>query len=108
MASKSYFALKFILILFCRMQMQAMNQYGNQRGYGGPPQPQRQGGRRGMNRGGFRNPRFDQNQRNQNHGQGGQRPNNDVSQVIYLIVLDRNSDYKVRPIFPRLYMYFYH
>ncbi|PZC85153.1 hypothetical protein B5X24_HaOG202917 [Helicoverpa armigera] len=57
------------------MQMQAMNQFGNHRGFGGPPQPQRQG-RRGNNRGGFRNSRFDHNvQRNQNHGQGGQRPN---------------------------------
>lgn len=55
------------------MQMYAMNQFGNQRGFGGPPQPQRQG-RRGNHRGGFRNnSRFDQ--RNQNHGQGGQRPN---------------------------------
>ncbi|KAM3964165.1 PTB-associated splicing factor isoform 2-T2 [Aphomia sociella] len=62
------------------MQMQAMNHYGNQRGFGGPPQPQRQGMRRGNNRGGFRNSRFDQNtQRNQpNHGQGGQRPNNEA------------------------------
>lgn len=60
------------------MQMHAMNQYGNQRGFGGPPQPQRQG-RRGNNRGGFRNSRFDHNnQRNMNHGQGGQRPNNEV------------------------------
>lgn len=57
--------------------MQAMNQY--QRAFGGPPQPQRQGNRRGNNRGGFRNnSRFDQNnQRNQNHGQGGQRPSNE-------------------------------
>ncbi|KAF9791458.1 hypothetical protein SFRURICE_007475 [Spodoptera frugiperda] len=59
------------------MQMQAMNQFGN-RGFGGPPQPQRQG-RRGHHRGGFRNTRFDHNmhnaQRNMNHGQGGQRPN---------------------------------
>ncbi|XP_023935383.2 hrp65 protein [Bicyclus anynana] len=65
------------------MQMQAMNQYGNNRGYGGPPQPQRQGGRRGNNRGGaggFRNnSRFDHNQRNQNQ-QGGQRPNNEPAQ----------------------------
>lgn len=57
--------------------MQAMNQFNN-RGFGGPPQPQRQG-RRGHNRGGFRNTRFDHNmhnaQRNMNHGQGGQRPN---------------------------------
>ncbi|KPJ12028.1 Hrp65 protein [Papilio machaon] len=62
-----------------------MNQFGN-RGYGGPPQPQRQGGRRGNNRGGFRNSRFEhnnQNQRNHNHGQGGQRPNNEpVKQVV--------------------------
>ncbi|XP_013177869.1 PREDICTED: hrp65 protein-like [Papilio xuthus] len=67
------------------MQMQGMNQFGN-RGYGGPPQPQRQGGRRGNNRGGFRNSRFEhnnQNQRNQNHGQGGQRPNIEpVKQVV--------------------------
>jgi hypothetical protein len=65
-----------------RMQMQGMNQYGNHRGFGGPPQPQRQGGRRGNMRGGFRNTRFDQNnQRNQNYnqGQGGQRPN----EVLY-------------------------
>lgn len=66
------------------MQMQAMNQYGNHRGFGGPPQPQRQGGRRGHNRGGFRNSRFDNNQgnqrhQNQNHGPGGQRPHNEVS-----------------------------
>ena len=66
------------------MQMQAMNQFGNNRGLGGPPQPQRQGGRRGNNnRGGFRNSRFEHNQRNsnqnQNHqGQGGQRPGNDL------------------------------
>ncbi|XP_060803942.1 hrp65 protein isoform X2 [Amyelois transitella] len=63
------------------MQMQAMNQYN--RGFGGPPQPQRQGGRRGNNRGGFRgNSRFEhnQNQRNQNQGQGGQRPNNEIKQ----------------------------
>ncbi|CAH0581213.1 unnamed protein product [Chrysodeixis includens] len=54
------------------MQMHAMNQFGNQRGFGGPPQPQRMG-RRGNHRGGFRNnTRFDQ--RNLNHGQGGQRP----------------------------------
>lgn len=59
------------------MQMQGMNQYGN-RGYGGPPQPQRQGGRRGNNRGGFRNSRFEHNQRSPNH-LGGQRPNNEVS-----------------------------
>ncbi|XP_063535057.1 hrp65 protein-like isoform X2 [Cydia strobilella] len=63
------------------MHAQAMNHYGNQRGFGGPPQPQRQGGRRGNNRGGFRGPtRFDQNnqnQRNQNQPQGGQRPNNE-------------------------------
>ncbi|KPI96765.1 Hrp65 protein [Papilio xuthus] len=62
-----------------------MNQFGN-RGYGGPPQPQRQGGRRGNNRGGFRNSRFEhnnQNERNQNHGQGGQRPNIEpVKQVV--------------------------
>ena len=61
---------------FFSMQMQAMNQFGN-RGFGGPPQPQRQG-RRGNNRGGFRNSRFDHTQQrnqNQNHGQGGQRPN---------------------------------
>lgn len=64
------------------MQMQGMHHFGNQRGYGGPPQPQRQG-RRGNNRGGFRNSRFDQNQRNPNHGQGGQRPNNEVSQITY-------------------------
>lgn len=60
-----------------------MNQYGNHRGFGGPPQPQRQGGRRGNNRGGgFRNnSRFEHNQRNpnQNQGPGGQRPNNEVS-----------------------------
>ncbi|KAJ8730874.1 hypothetical protein PYW08_002287 [Mythimna loreyi] len=56
------------------MQMQGMNQFGN-RGFGGPPQPQRQN-RRGNNRGGFRNTRFDNTpQRNQNQGQGGQRPN---------------------------------
>ncbi|CAH0714278.1 unnamed protein product, partial [Brenthis ino] len=57
--------------------MQGMNQYGN-RGYGGPPQPQRQGGRRGNNRGGFRNSRFEHNQsqRGPNH-LGGQRPNNE-------------------------------
>ncbi|CAH2216832.1 jg14821, partial [Pararge aegeria aegeria] len=64
-----------------RMQMQAMNQYGN-RGYGGAPQPQRQG-RRGNNRGGpggFRNnSRFDHNQRNSNQ-QGGQRPTNESNQ----------------------------
>lgn len=71
------------------MQMQAMHQFGNnQRGFGGPPQPQRQGGRRG-NRGGggggggFRNSRFDHNQRNPNNqnSQGGQRPNNEVSNI---------------------------
>ncbi|XP_045768478.1 hrp65 protein-like [Maniola jurtina] len=68
------------------MQMQAMNQYGNNRGFGGPPQPQRQGGRRGNNRGGtgaggFRNnSRFDHNQRNPNQQQGGQRPNNEPAQ----------------------------
>ncbi|XP_049868565.1 hrp65 protein-like isoform X3 [Pectinophora gossypiella] len=60
------------------MQMHAMNQFG--RGYGGPPQPQRQGGRRG-NRGGiggFRNnSRFEHNQRNNPNMQGGQRPNNE-------------------------------
>lgn len=70
------------------MQMQGMNQFGN-RGYGGPPQPQRQGGRRGNNRGGFRNSRFEhnnQNQRNQNHGQGGQRPNIEVSEFDALSV----------------------
>lgn len=60
--------------------MQAMNQYGN-RGFGGPPQPQRQGGRRGNNRG-FRNSRFEHNQRGgSNHG--GQRPNNEVSYFSY-------------------------
>ncbi|KAJ2949836.1 hypothetical protein O0L34_g11150 [Tuta absoluta] len=64
--------------------MQGM-QFGN-RGFGGPPQPQRQGGRRGGNRGGggggppggFRNnSRFEHNQGNnqRNHNQGGQRPN---------------------------------
>lgn len=66
--------------------MHAMNHYGNQRGFGGPPQPQRQGGRRGNNRGGFRQTRFDNNgpnQRNPNQGQGGQRPNNEVSVKIY-------------------------
>lgn len=60
------------------MQMQAMNQYGN-RGFGGPPQPQRQGGRRGNNRGGFRNSRFEHNQRGGSNHHGGQRPNNEVS-----------------------------
>ncbi|KAL0880770.1 hypothetical protein ABMA27_001971 [Loxostege sticticalis] len=64
------------------MQMHGMNQYGNHRGFGGPPQPQRQGGRRGNNRGGgFRNnSRFEHNQRNpnQNQGPGGQRPNNEA------------------------------
>ncbi|CAH0407041.1 unnamed protein product [Chilo suppressalis] len=65
------------------MQMQGMNNYGNQRGFGGPPQPQRQGGRRGNNRGGFRNSRFEHNnqrnsnQGNQNQGSGGQRPSNE-------------------------------
>ncbi|KAG7306420.1 hypothetical protein JYU34_009052 [Plutella xylostella] len=55
------------------MQMHAMNNYN--RGFGGQPQPQRQGPRRG-NRGGggFRQTRFDNNQqRNQNQNQG-QRP----------------------------------
>lgn len=56
------------------MQMQAMNNFGNQRGFGGPPQPQRQGGRRGNNRG-FRNSRFEHNRPQQ--GQGGQRPSNE-------------------------------
>ncbi|CAG9785512.1 unnamed protein product [Diatraea saccharalis] len=66
------------------MQMQGMNHYGNNRGFGGPPQPQRQGGRRGINRGGFRNSRFEPNNQrnhnqnqNQNQGAGGQRPNNE-------------------------------
>ncbi|XP_038214952.1 hrp65 protein-like isoform X1 [Zerene cesonia] len=63
------------------MQMQAMNHYGN-RGFGGPPQPQRQGGRRGNNRGGFRNnSRFEHNQRNHNQ-QGGQRPNNEPPKPV--------------------------
>lgn len=60
--------------------MQAMNNFGN-RGFGGPPQPQRQGGRRGANRGGFRNSRFDQGNNGNQHrstgnqgNQGGQRP----------------------------------
>ncbi|CAK1540441.1 unnamed protein product [Leptosia nina] len=54
-----------------------MHHFGN-RGFGGPPQPQRQGGRRGNRGGGFRggnNSRFDHNQRNQPHG--GQRPMNE-------------------------------
>ncbi|OWR48282.1 splicing factor proline- and glutamine-rich [Danaus plexippus plexippus] len=52
--------------------MHAMNQY---RGFGGPPQPQRQGGRRGNNRGGFRNSRFEHNQNQRGHNfHGGQRP----------------------------------
>lgn len=77
------------------MHMNTMNHYGN-RGFGGPPQPQRQGGRRGnSNRGGggFRNSRFDHNnqnqhnqnnqqQRNQNQGQGDQRPNEVSCQSI--------------------------
>lgn len=78
-----------------RMQMHAMNQYGN-RGFGGPPQPQRQGGRRGNNRGGFRNSRFEQNQNNQqqqqrnfNQGQGGQRPI-EVSFLNYLLVITQS------------------
>ncbi|GBP55577.1 Hrp65 protein [Eumeta japonica] len=42
-----------------------MNHYGNHhRGFGGQPQPQRQGGRRGNNRGGFRNSRFEPNNMN--------------------------------------------
>ncbi|XP_053612218.1 hrp65 protein-like [Plodia interpunctella] len=60
--------------------MQAMNHYN--RGFGGPPQPQRQN-RRGNNRGGFRgHSRFDNSphQRNQNQGQGVQRPNNENQQ----------------------------
>ncbi|VVC89958.1 unnamed protein product [Leptidea sinapis] len=60
--------------------MQAMNQYINNRGFGGPPQPQRQGGRRGMNRGGgggYRNSRFDQHQANTSPNPGGQRPDNE-------------------------------
>lgn len=65
------------------MQMQNMNQYGN-RGYGGPPQPQRQGGRRGINRGGFRNSRFEHNQRGPNN-MGNQRPINEVSTFSFLI-----------------------
>ncbi|XP_047530623.1 hrp65 protein-like isoform X1 [Vanessa atalanta] len=63
------------------MQMQAMNQYGN-RGYGGPPQPQRQGGRRGNNRGGFRNSRFEHNQRGGPNHHGGQRPNNEMPKPV--------------------------
>lgn len=65
------------------MHMHAMNQYGN-RGFGGPPQPQRQGGRRGNNRGfgggNFRNnSRFDHNQQRNQNNQGGQRPQIEVS-----------------------------
>ncbi|XP_050346602.1 hrp65 protein-like [Nymphalis io] len=63
------------------MQMQGMNQYGN-RGYGGPPQPQRQGGRRGNNRGGFRNSRFEHNQRGGPNHLGGQRPNNEMPKPV--------------------------
>ncbi|XP_047509099.1 hrp65 protein-like [Pieris napi] len=56
------------------MQGQAMNHFGH-RGFGGPPQPQRQGGRRGNRGGGFRgNSRFEHNHRNSTQ-QGGQRPN---------------------------------
>lgn len=70
------------------MHMHAMNQYGN-RGFGGPPQPQRQGGRRGNNRGfvgggNFRNnSRFDHNQQRNQNNQGGQRPQNEVSQLFF-------------------------
>lgn len=66
------------------MQMQAMNNFGNQRGFGGPPQPQRQGGRRGNNRG-FRNSRFEHNRPQQ--GQGGQRPSNEVSNKSTVIFI---------------------
>lgn len=65
-----------------------MNNFGNSnRGFGGQPQPQRQGPRRGNNRGGFRNTRFEQvnnqgNQRNQNQQNQGQRPN-EVSLCTY-------------------------
>lgn len=63
--------------------MQAMNNFGN-RGFGGAPQPQRQGGRRGTNRGGFRNSRFDQpnNQQRNAQNQGGQRPNEVIRNLL--------------------------
>lgn len=65
--------------IYFSIQMQAMHQFGN-RGFGGPPQPQRQGGRRGNNRGGFRHSRFEPNQQQQQQRNQGQRPiNNEVS-----------------------------
>lgn len=65
---------------FPNMQMQSS--FG--RGFGGPPQPQRQGGRRG--RGNFRgngnNSRFDQPQQRHGQGSNNQRPS-EVSNLCY-------------------------